>query len=304
MKAVIFDLDGTLANIDHRLHHVKNGNKNYDAFFEECDKDLPKQNIIDLLNTLNAHGYAIIICSGRSDIAFEKTKNWLQQHKIVFDLLFMRKADDHRSDVIIKSEMLELVLNAGYEIEFVVDDRQSVVDMWRARGLTCLQCEAWSEQPKSKLKGKLAIMVGTAGAGKSTWLKNSYFNPSHIISSDQIRADLCGDFRDQSKNIEVFQAVHEIAKARLSNGLPTVIDATHLRRKDRLAAVELANGGEVVYIVIDRPIEEKRRDGGWRNEIPDFDLIGKHQQTFKSQLKEILRGDDQPNVTVLDERQK
>jgi phosphoglycolate phosphatase-like HAD superfamily hydrolase len=41
MKTVIFDLDGTLADLTHRLHYVKNGNRNWDKFFEECDKDLP-----------------------------------------------------------------------------------------------------------------------------------------------------------------------------------------------------------------------------------------------------------------------
>src|SRR5205085_819517 len=113
--------------------------------------------------------------------------------------------------------------------------------------------------------------------------------------------DLCGDFRDQTKNDDVFAAVHAVARARLAHGLPTVIDATHLRRKERLESVRLANGGPVRYVVIDRPTQEKRRDAGWRAELP-FDLIAKHEQTLGSQIKDVLRGDGQPNVKVVDLR--
>jgi predicted kinase len=177
--------------------------------------------------------------------------------------------------------------------------------MWRERGLTCLQCRDWEEALKVE-PGILSLMVGPSGAGKSTWLQSEAagdigIHPSHVVSSDQFRADLCGDFRDQSMNDEVFAAVHAVAKVRLSHGLPTVIDATNLRRKDRMAAAALANGGRVRYLVIDRPMEEKVRDAGWRADLP-FDLLAKHQQTFNSQIKDILAGDQLPNVEVIDLR--
>ena len=91
---------------------------------------------------------------------------------------------------------------------------------------------------------------------------------------------------------------------RLKHGLETVIDATNIRRADRLACVNLVPSYvSVEYIVIDRPMAEKRRDGGWRNEL-SIDLIGKHQQTFNSNLKYILAGNNVPNVLVRDLRQK
>jgi predicted kinase len=219
----------------------------------------------------------------------------------------MRKGGDHRSDVIVKSEILDEILARGHDIAFVVDDRPRVVEMWRQRGLTCLQCRDWEERKKPG-KAVLTLMVGPSGAGKSYWLRGDRYaeyeiHPSHIVSSDQIRQDLCGDFRDQSRNDEVFTALHAVAKERLRHGLPTVIDATNLRRKDRLACVELNAGGPVHYIVIDRPMEEKRRDAGWRAELP-FDLLAKHDQTFRSQEKEILAGDGLSNVTVIDMRGK
>jgi predicted kinase len=305
MKAVIFDIDGTLADATHRLHHVKAKPPNWDAFFAECVRDPVFEPIRDLAQTISARGYKIILVSGRTDKVRSQTEVWLAEHAVPYAELHMRAEGDYRQDYVVKSQILDRILTEGNEIAFVVDDRPSVVAMWRERGLTCLQCRDWDERQASPV-GLLTLMVGPSGAGKSHWLASEDaaahgLHPSHVISSDQIRADLCGDFRDQTKNDEVFAALHAVVKARLLHGLPTVIDATNLRRKDRMAAASLAKGGNVRYVVIDRPTEEKRRDAGWRAELP-IDLIAKHEQTFGSQLKDILAGDGQANVEVIDLR--
>jgi hypothetical protein len=215
----------------------------------------------------------------------------------------MRLAGDTRADHIVKEEMLARIRTDGFEPLAAIDDRKQIVDMWRRNGLLCFQVAA--SEPEIPEGALLTLMVGPSGGGKSTWLASpaaeAYgIHSSHIISSDQVRADLCGDFKDQSKNQEVFAAIHELASARLRHGLPTVIDATHLRRKDRMTAAALCPH-RVRYVLIDRPMGDKRRDGGWRNEL-SIDLLGKHAQTFSSQIKEILAGDDLPNVTVFDLR--
>jgi predicted kinase len=304
-KTVIFDIDGTLADATHRLHYIKAKPTNWDAFFAACEFDPLIEPIRELARTVQAQGYRIILVSGRTDKVRNLTESWLARNEVPCDELHMRREGDYRQDFIVKSELLDAILAAGNEVRWVVDDRPSVVAMWRERGLTCLQCRDWNESTGSET-GLLTLMVGPSGAGKSTWLASSAaaendIHPSHVISSDQIRADLCGDFRDQTKNDEVFTALHAVAKARLSHGLPTLIDATNLRRKDRLAAANLANGGKVRYIVIDRPTAEKRRDAGWRATLP-IDLIAKHEQTFGSQLKDILAGDGLSNVKVIDLR--
>jgi predicted kinase len=304
-KAVIFDIDGTLADLTHRLHHIQNGSHNWDAFFAECVNDSIIEPIRDLARLVDNLAHKIILVSGRSDRVRVETEEWLVRHSVPYHELHMRKDGDFRQDFIIKSEILDQLLAEGNEIAFVVDDRPSVVAMWRDRGLTCLQCRDWEEVPPCE-PGVLTLMVGPSGAGKSTWLASEAalqhgIHPSHVISSDQIRADLRGDFRDQTKNDKVFAALHAVVKTRLSHGLPTVINATNLRRKDRMTAAALAKGGKVRYVLIDRPSEEKRRDAGWRAELP-FDLIAKHEQTLGSQIKDILKDDGQPNVEVIDLR--
>lgn len=321
MRAVICDIDGTLSDATHRLHHITNGQRNWDGFFAAMGDDPCHEPIRDLLDHLVPRGTAIVLCSGRPETYRDVTEAWLRQHRIAWDALYMRPAGDTRADCIVKAELLRGMQEDGYEPFLVIDDRPSVVAMWREQGLTCLQCRDWDERPKVE-PGLLTIMVGPSGAGKTTWLRSylaacTNFGIScrefgikqrHVISSDEIREDLCGDFRSQERNDEVFAALHAIVKTRVTRGLPAVVDATNLRRKDRMAVAALAPAeGPVRYIVIDRPMEEKRRDAGWRAEVKDkdgqpFDLIAKHHQTFQSQLKDILAGDNLSNVEVIDLR--
>jgi predicted kinase len=99
--------------------------------------------------------------------------------------------------------------------------------------------------------------------------------------------------------------MHALTKARLAGGLKTIIDATNLHARDRRAFRDCATADtRIFYHVIDRPLEEKHRDAGWRDEvvINGVKLIDKHAQSFKSGIKHILAGDDDPRVTVYDHR--
>ena len=309
MRAAIFDLDGTLAENGYRLHHVTGGKRDWDAFFAAVEDDAVVGPIRDLLFTVS-HDYAIIICSGRTASCREATERWLTNNGIGYSELYMRAVGDFRPDHTVKAEMLLAMRDDGYDPWLVVDDRPSVVAMWREQGLTCLQCRATEEFAPTK-GALLTIMVGPTGAGKSTWLDWSGhrygIRPDQVLSSDGIRLELCGDELDQSRNDEVFAALHAVVRARISHGLPTTVDATNIRTKDRKAVAALAGGGPVRYVVIDRPMAEKYRDAYWRANLKDkdgkpFDLIAKHAQTFASNLKDILAGDGLPNVTVVDLR--
>lgn len=308
MRAIIFDLDGTLADCRHRQYHVKH--KDWNSFYAGIGEDGPIKELFALKECLYHAGYKIILCSGRPDEHREATISWLTEHEFgPFDELYMRATGDYRKDHIVKSQLLDGMITDGYEPFLVIDDRPTVVAMWRERGLMCLQANNdWDEPKSSVAPGLLTLMVGPSGSGKTTFLASAQARdefgifPAQIVSSDGLRQELCGDWRDQTKNDEVFEALHAIVKTRVSHGLRTVVDATNIRTKDRKAIAALTTGS-VRYIIIDRPIAEKREMGGWRNTITGgFDLIGKHDQTFKSNLKDILSGDNLPNVTVCDLR--
>ena len=304
---VIFDLDGTIADVRHRVHFVRNGNRDYDSFFAACVDDTPFEHVVKCIDAHDAAGHLVEIWSARDDMVRPQTEEWLDKHGISPGLLsHMRAHGDMTEDAKLKRLWLH-ALPESERPDLVYDDRQRVVDMWREEGIPCFQVTANWEADERIIQPVadplLIVMVGPSGGGKTTWCKE---RPDHgYLSSDDLRMIYCGDFRDQSRNDDVFYALHKLAQARLYCGLPVTIDATNLRRKDRLECVTLApTGTSVLYVVCNRPMSEKM--GTWRDAVMlgDKTLVEAHEQRFNSQLKEILAGDGLPNVKVLDTRAK
>tara|TARA_R110000824_G_scaffold45358_12_gene131219 strand:+ start:1782 stop:2228 length:447 start_codon:yes stop_codon:yes gene_type:complete len=141
-KVILFDIDGTLADIAHRRGHLDQDKPDWKSFNAEMGGDTPNAPIVTLyksLWTLNA--YEVILVTGRNERSRILTEQWLVWNEIPFGQILMRPDNDFRADHIIKEEILNRLLAAGKIIEFVVDDRQQVVDMWRRNGITCLQCD-------------------------------------------------------------------------------------------------------------------------------------------------------------------
>lgn len=129
-KALICDLDGTLA--------LLNGRNPFDA--AKCEDDILNKPVAKVLKTFQDLGYKILFLSGRKEEHKPHTLRWLAQHNITFDLLELRKTDDGRMDSIVKKELFEAHIAHKYYVEFVLDDRNQVVDLWRNElGLTCFQ---------------------------------------------------------------------------------------------------------------------------------------------------------------------
>jgi len=137
-EIVIFDIDGTLADVSGRLHHLKKKPKDWDAFFRGIPQDKAVHSMVRLCNILYASGIKILLYTGRREKDRAETVKWLTQEGVNYHELILRRDGDRRSDVIVKREML-----AGLDrskILFVVEDRSGVVEMWRSEGLVCLQC--------------------------------------------------------------------------------------------------------------------------------------------------------------------
>lgn len=151
-KAIIVDIDGTLAILNHRLHHVKNpeGKKNFDKFFAEAHKDTPKQNVIDIVSSLS-NDHVVIFLTGRPEKLREVTLKWLQtyvpinlERSIDYNLT-MRPDGDYTPDDELKQSMYEELVKPKFDVVGIFDDRQRVVNMWRRIGLTCFQVDQWEE---------------------------------------------------------------------------------------------------------------------------------------------------------------
>ena len=142
MKWIIFDLDGTLADIEDRrqLCTKENGKMDWNKFFdpENIKLDKPNMPVIMMAQALTAFGYKIAIFSGRSARTEDATKDWLHKQDVKFDILKMRPERNFRPDEQLKLEWLN-DMDWKDDVEMVFDDRQKVVDMWREIGLTCMQ---------------------------------------------------------------------------------------------------------------------------------------------------------------------
>jgi len=137
---VIFDMDGTLADVEHRRPFVTGPEPNWPAWNDRMGDDPPNAPIVALARMFHDAGAKIIVSTGRDERFRRLTETWLMFHEVPVHRMYMRKDGDSRADHVIKLEMLADIRADGFDPRLVVDDRTSVVEMWRAAGLTCLQC--------------------------------------------------------------------------------------------------------------------------------------------------------------------
>lgn len=134
---VVFDIDGTLANIDHRLDYVRSKPKNWAAFDAGIPNDKVNAPVAAVFHQMVDAGHAVILASGRNERSRPATEQWFADNGLRgWQKLYMRKADDFRSDDVVKLEILnEIIRDYGKKPDMVFDDRPRVVRMWRDNGI-------------------------------------------------------------------------------------------------------------------------------------------------------------------------
>lgn len=137
--AIIIDIDGTLANITKRREVLAKTN-DWDIFNTNVDDDLLNSWCSEIINKFR-ESYKVLLITGRNEKQKDKTVDWLNKHNVFYDSIFFRPNDDFRKDAVVKEEIYFKNIKNENSILFVVDDRQSVVEMWRKNGLVCLQCD-------------------------------------------------------------------------------------------------------------------------------------------------------------------
>jgi len=138
-KYVVVDIDGTIADCWHRVSFLKQGDKGYKKFLNECDKDKPIKKIIELVELLNLTNM-IIFCTAREESQRKKTEAWLKKNvNVSHYILLMKKDNDDRDDNIIKPELLKEAGITLKDVNIILDDRNRVVKAWRKHGYICLQ---------------------------------------------------------------------------------------------------------------------------------------------------------------------
>ena len=120
---ILCDIDGTVA--------IKGDRSIFD--WSKVSVDLPNEYICQVVKALISSGHEIIFFSGRDKICKDDSKKWLQDNLKTNQefQLFMRPIGDIRPDTIIKKELFEQYIKGKYYVDFVIDDRMSVIRMWQ-----------------------------------------------------------------------------------------------------------------------------------------------------------------------------
>lgn len=129
MKNIILcDIDGTVANNDHRQHFLE-GKKDWDGFFDALDKDKPIFLIINKIIRENESGKNIIFLTGRPERYRKTTRDWLIKYFNFEIRLLMRNDNDRRGKLDIKKEIFESNFNSN-DIDYVIDNDEDLLKMW------------------------------------------------------------------------------------------------------------------------------------------------------------------------------
>tara|TARA_R110002020_G_scaffold272041_2_gene487170 strand:+ start:1585 stop:2238 length:654 start_codon:yes stop_codon:yes gene_type:complete len=181
---IICDIDGTIANVQHRLHYIKNpdGSKksfkdtDWDSFHKACVDDTPYDDVIEVLRSLvvGHDNREVYFFSGRNSSVRKETWRWLEAHvkETVMPSDFspqqlqMRSENDRRPDTVVKLEIMQGLGFTPDDVLCILDDRQSVVDMWRENGFRVMQVDAWKEEGGYRQSADGSPVEDT---GRGTW---------------------------------------------------------------------------------------------------------------------------------------
>ena len=153
---VIVDIDGTLANTDHRIHLIKpvdGSKKKWHEFFIRGKDDPIFKHVTETVSALRASGYKIILLTGRPDNYRKVTEEWLAKHNIEYDALYMRPADSREEDFKVKEKIFwEICEGDKDKVLCVFEDRKAVIEMWRRIDVPIFICgdDIFEMQPDLK----------------------------------------------------------------------------------------------------------------------------------------------------------
>ena len=146
--AWIFDVDGTLANVDSILHHVKNINddpefkKDFDKFHEGSVHVPPHEEVVDMVWDALDDNCDIIVVTARREEWRAHTSYWLRENNVPHHALFMRGNKDGRPDYEVKKDILEHI-KLFWNPLWAVDDNPKIIKLWQEEDIPTTKIGNW-----------------------------------------------------------------------------------------------------------------------------------------------------------------
>lgn len=137
-KAVVFDIDGTLADYTHRAEHLVPPNRDMAVYFSKMGDDPPITAVVALLIEAYGNGYKVVLVTGRPEQYYKTTFRWLTSQNIPFDALFLRPRDDWRPGVDVRRDIYKTSIEPHYNVLYAADDNPKMITLWQELGVKSL----------------------------------------------------------------------------------------------------------------------------------------------------------------------
>jgi hypothetical protein len=147
---IIVDVDGTLVDVSRIRHYVlkPRGHKDFTAFHAASSYADPMPGVVELVQALHAHGFAVLILTSRKEQWRYRTKVWLRKHNVPFEALGMRADLDTRRDDDVKRELFIRARRLGFDPVLAIDDNPIVTALWRSLDIPTVVVPGWVHQTR------------------------------------------------------------------------------------------------------------------------------------------------------------
>lgn len=142
----VFDVDGVLADVRHRLHLVERRPKDWDGFFAAAPQDPPLAEGVQLARA-SAVDCEVGYVTGRPERCRQDTLEWFRAHELPAGRLAMRDTGDRRPARVAKPQLLRR-LARGRTVALVVDDDAQVCAAYEQAGWRVLHA-TWMSAERS-----------------------------------------------------------------------------------------------------------------------------------------------------------
>lgn len=147
IRAIIVDRDGTLASVAYVAPQTRD-NDAWRIYNAALPFDAPVPSVVAMVRDwkdANPDGVVIMV-SGRAagdhprDFhRFHRMMDWIAKHDLPIDRVFMRRGGDTRLDSIVKREIYDNYIVNKFDVQFCIDDRPQVIEVWKSVGLKVVQ---------------------------------------------------------------------------------------------------------------------------------------------------------------------